>query len=101
MYRLGTLWLGTLWPACQKIRMQPLMSYSSCSLRRALCTYTLLRVDWEHEAALAIAQQRTIDTLEAGIAAGGDPEALLDAAEAEDIAEEGTGHHGLCRCLRL
>jgi len=48
-------------------------------------------VDWEHEAALAIAAQRTIDTLEAGIAAGGDPEALLDAAEAEDVAEEGAG----------
>ena len=58
---------------------------------RALCTYTLLRVDWEREAALAIAQQRTIDTLEAGIAAGGDPETLLDAAEAEDVAEEGAG----------
>jgi len=70
-------------------------------LRRALCTYTLLRVDWEHEAALAIAAQRTIDTLEAGIAAGGDPEALLDAAEAEDVAEEGTRGQGFAEIHSL
>ena len=63
-----------------------LLTDASC---RGLCTFTMLRVDWERESALAIAQQRTIETLEAGIAAGGDPEQLLDAAEAEDIAEEG------------
>ena len=62
---------------------------SRMTSRRGLCTFTMLRVDWERESALAIAQQRTIETLEAGIAAGGDPEQLLDAAEAEDIAEEG------------
>jgi hypothetical protein len=38
-----------------------------------------------------VAQQRTIETLEAGIAAGGDPELLLDAAEAEDVLQSGTG----------
>ena len=59
------------------------------ALCRGLCIFTMLRVDWERESMLAIAQQRTIETLEAGIAAGGDPELLLDAAEAEDIAEEG------------
>ena len=46
---------------------------------------------------LAIAQQRTIETLEAGIAAGGDPETLLDAAEAEEVAEEGAAWLRLCR----
>ena len=59
------------------------------ALRSTLCTIQLFRVDWQHEADAAVAQQRTIESLEAGIAAGGDPELLLDAAEAEDVLLSG------------
>ena len=58
-------------------------------LRSTLCTIQLFRVDWQREADAAVAQQRTIETLEAGIAAGGDPELLLEAAEAEDVLQSG------------
>ncbi len=61
----------------------------SSRLRSTLCTISLCRVDWQHEADAAAAQQRTIEGLEAGIAAGGDAELLLDAAEAEDVVEQG------------
>ena len=60
-----------------------------------LCTIQLFRVDWQHEADAAVAQQRTIETLEAGIAAGGDPELLLDAAEAEDVLQSGAAVDGV------
>ena len=63
--------------------------------RSTLCTISLCRVDWQHEADAAAAQQRTIEGLEAGIAAGGDAELLLDAAEAEDVVEQGA--RVLCR----
>ena len=65
------------------------LTAGSCHAHSSLCTIQLFRVDWQHEADAAAAQQRTIDSLEAGIAAGGDPELLLDAAEAEDVVEQG------------
>lgn len=58
--------------------------FSSCSV---LCTVTLMGVDWEAEAKLAQAQQRTIDSLEEAMASGAHPEAVL-AAEARYMALE-------------
>ena len=54
-----------------------------------LCTVTLLRVDWEAEAKLAQAQQRTIDSLEAAIAFGASPEAVLEQEVRYQALEEG------------
>ena len=83
----------------------PALTSGSRRPRSTLCTVQLCRVDWQHEADAAAAQQRTIDSLEAGIAAGGDPELLLDAAEAEDVVEQGAtvvvGVEGLDACLSI
>ena len=78
------------------------MTAQPCRVRSTLCTVQLLRVDWQHEADAAMAQQKTIESLEAGIAAGGDPELLLDAAEAEDVLEQGAMGPAFGRpaCLR-
>ena len=50
---------------------------------------TLLRVDWEAEAKLSQAQQRTIESLEAAIATGADPQEVLAKEARDQAAEEG------------
>ena len=50
---------------------------------------TLLRVDWVVEAKLAQAQQRTIESLEAAIATGADPQEVLAKEARDQAAEEG------------
>ena len=43
-----------------------------------MCVVTLLRVDWEAEAKLAVAKQRTIESLEVAMDFGASPEEVLD-----------------------